>query len=328
MTETLLSESKPDLTDSSIFEAELAKLEANDEPEDTADEVAKPTEDEEQEAPIQEQDTVAAQDDEDPIPNERNLVPYSALKQKTAKIHAAEARALQAETKLEMLIKALEAKNGRETEITSKTDISLPDMTNPYDINVQPVEYLAREVEIAKEETKAIKAVYAQDKKITNEQRQIQNIFAQADADIASAVKSGSIPDADARAAYVLQSKAKEFSMFAENQEQTQEMVRNYSIALAARAKSQGKSIADAVKEISETMGYQPKAKEVIAKPNGQTRDIDAIAKNKAKSSSLSATGGNATLNGTPTTIKAALNKNGKGTNDEEFYRMLDGLKS
>lgn len=321
----------PDLTNPDVFQAELNKIETDNGATEANLEGEGQSSNDTTPAPVSDDtinpgnDTIAASDEDDDIivTDKGKMVPYSAFKKKVASNQEANDRALQAETKLDLLVRTLEAKAQREAEPT-KAAVTEPEMTNPYDINVQPVEYLAREVEIGKAENKALRDQFTNSQKQTQQQTTVQNMFASADADIANAVKSGAIPDADARSVYLLQTKAKEFGLFYP-QQQAQEAVRNFSLSLIGAAKDRGVSIAQHVKDLSDIAGYQPKTTTPVTKTT-QARDVDVLGKNKAKSSTLNSTT-SAELNGSPNTIKAALNKNGRGTNEDAFNRMLAQLQ-
>lgn len=318
-----------DLTNPQTFEAELAKLETEGDAEQVMEETAV-------------DDSTAAKD-EDAAPEEQvteteeavvvtdkgKMVPYSRVKEMAQKNQEERDARIKSDERLAMLMDAVQSKQQREVAPQQEQAAAKPsvDLTNPYDINVQPVEYLARDNEIKDARIKALENKYESDKEEAVRQNKIQSMFAKADKEVEEAALGGEISDAKERREYVLNSAKEMFKLFSQgSEERHRDMVRNFALSTIDNAKDLGITTAEMIKRLSDTFGYQPKAKAETPSPK-TTRNIDTIQANKGKSATLSSSA-STELNGAPAGIKSALNKNGRGTNEEAFYKMMKQLES
>lgn len=250
------------------------------------------------------------------------MIPYGRIKDMAAKLQAERDARIQSDTQLRTILDAMTAKEERERAPRQQQEIER--IENPYDKDTQPVEYLEMENKILAQEMKAIRQEMQREKQQQSTMTQAQQMLASADAELNKAAADGVLPDANDRAAYVINAKAAEISLFARNEQEFTEAMNNYKLAVIGAAKKQGKSVAEITKVLSDSMGYAPKAK---AAPTTPPRNVSAIAANKAKSASVSGSAPTQ-LNGAGSSIDAVMNKNGRGVNAAEFHKMMKNLTS
>jgi len=255
------------------------------------------------------------------VTDKGKMVPYSRIKDMAAKLQSERDGRIQSDTQLRTFLDAMNAKEERER--APQRQEAAKQITNPFDKDTQPVEYLEMENKILAEEMKAIRQEMQREKQQQSTMTQAQQMLASAGAELNAAEANGIIPDANDRAKYLIDAKAAEISLFARNEQEFTQALDNDKLALIGAAKKQGKSIAEITKVLSDTMGYAPKAKAAPAIP---PRTVSAIANNKAKSASVG-NGASAQLNGSPTSIDAVMNKNGRGVSSADFHKMLKNLQ-
>lgn len=316
--------SELDLTNPEQFQQALAQAAELDAAGDTAepeivDDVA-PEEPASEDAPTESEDQVDDVTEDVVVTDKGRMIPHSRVKEISAKAQEYNERAIRAETQLRTILDAMNAKEERErSPQRQEAEIT----QNPYDKDTQPVEYLEMENKILAQEMRAIREEIQREKQQQSTMTQAQQMLASAGLELNRAEAEGIIPDANERAKYLIDAKALEISLFARNEEEFTQALDNYKLALIGAAKKQGKSIAEVTKALSDGMGYVPKAKAAPAIP---PRTVSAIANNKAKSASVG-NGASAQLNGSPTSIDAVMNKDGRGVSAAEFHKMLKNLQ-
>lgn len=317
--------SELDLTNPEQFQQALAQAAELDAAGDTGeaevvDDVA-PEESTPEELPTESEDQADDVIDDVVVTEKGKMIPHSRVKEISAKAQEANERAIRAETQLRTILDAMNAKEERER--APQRQEAIEQITNPYDKDTQPVEYLEMENKILAQEMKAIRQEIQRERQQQSTMTQAQQMLASAGAELNQAEAAGIIPDANERAKYLIDAKAAEISLFARNEAEFTQALDNYKLALIGAAKKQGKSIAEVTKVLSDSLGYVPKAKAAPAIP---PRTVSAIASNKAKSASVG-NGASAQLNGAPTSIDAVMNKNGRGVSAADFHKMLKNLQ-
>jgi len=323
-----------DLTNPEIFQQELEKAAQMEETQEQAQEseaaetVEQETTEEVQEETAEEQTSEetegeSAEGDEEPevqVTEKGKMVPYGALKAKTQAAQEANERAIQAETQLSMIMQALQAKQERESAPVKQEATNLK---NDYDPDIQPVEYLRREIEIRDAKMATFERELQGIKTGTAKQTQIQQVVSVVAQDLQKAVATGEDPHAKEAYDYLHHAKSREFSMIASNEAELGQMLDNYFMSFANTAIQGKKSPAKMYRQLADSLGYKPAGKQTTTAPK---RDVAAIERNKGKSTSLNAGTASAELNGAPKDIKFAMNKNGKGTNEVLFQKLLQSI--
>lgn len=297
---------------------EVEEIEEVAEPEEEAAEPEEEELSEEEEAEIEEEveeelaEAAEAEEEEVIKTDKGRMIPHSRYKEKETEAATAREQAIRLETELNMYRNAWQ-------QMQQQQAAPVKEEANPYDPEFEKVEYLTWENQKLAKQFQAFQQSQTQ---LTTQQQQ-QQAVARTWQVARSMLEQAStdIPDLSAAYQHYITAKRKENTRLY-GAEKSEEMTETTFLHLAAQAQMSNLTplqFGRMIKELAiETTGYQQQKKK-------SSPDLEAIARNKKKSTSAGTGGSAAPVSGTMD-VKKAMKPGGRGVDIDEAMKIIERI--